>query len=67
MIPSNFEIMTVIEKYYNCFFIEGSIFLSGIEKALYFDNIEINQTNIQKILIYINNSLIQQAEDRKNG
>ena len=59
--------MTVIEKYYGSFFIESSIFLAGIEKSLQIDNIEVNQTNIQKILIYINNSLIQQAEDRKNG
>ena len=59
--------MTVIEKYYNSFVNEGSINLLSIDKALQFDNIEATQSNIQKILIYINNSLIQQAEDRKNG
>jgi len=59
--------MLVIEKYYSSFITESSISLISIEKALQFDGLEVNQSHIQKILIYINNSLIQQAEDRKDG
>lgn len=45
----------------------GTINLGGIKNALEFDNVPLSQTNIQKILIYANNYLIQQQEDKDNG
>jgi len=59
--------MNVIDKYMGSFFMMGSINLPNIEKALEFEGMEVNQTNIQKIMIYLNTALIQQQEDLKNG
>lgn len=67
IIPENFEIMMVIERYLGSFFTMGSINLTNIQKALEFEGLEVNQTNIQKILIYLNNASSIQQEDKTNG
>ena len=63
VIPKNFEVMSVIDRYINSFLIMGSINFQAIESVLQIENIDVNNTNIQKILIYINN-LLQQRNER---
>ena len=68
VIPENYEIVEIIDRYQNCFVDGmGGLNPTGIDKVLEWEDVERSVVNVQKILIYIIVSMKKQREESDHG